>query len=379
MLSHLLSISALVVFASASPVVYPRDNTSNPFVFTNSNGLNFTQMNPTLPNITVFATGGTIAGSSSSNTATTGYTAGAVGILTLLNAVPEALNISNVAGVQVANVGSSDVTSSILLDLSKKINEFVCNDDTMSGAVITHGTDTLEETAFFLDATVNCNKPVVIVGSMRPSTAISADGPFNLLEAITVGVSPKAVGRGALVVLNDRIVSAYYVTKTNANTLDTFKAVEQGNLGALISNTPYFFYPPVEPTGKIAYDVSNVTEIPRVDIIFSNQDMHNDTLYNAVSSGAKGIVIAGAGAGGVSTSFNYALEDVIKRFNIPIVQSTRAPFGEVPLSDISSDTATHIASGYLNPPKSKVLLGILLAEGKNITEISDAFSGSGVA
>ncbi|KAG4033898.1 hypothetical protein MFRU_004g03940 [Monilinia fructicola] len=379
MLSHLLSISALAVFASASPVVYPRDNTSNPFVFTNSNGLNFTQMNPTLPNITVFATGGTIAGSSSSNTATTGYTAGAVGILTLLNAVPEALNISNVAGVQVANVGSSDVTSSILLDLSKKINEFVCNDDTMSGAVITHGTDTLEETAFFLDATVNCNKPVVIVGSMRPSTAISADGPFNLLEAITVGVSPKSVGRGALVVLNDRIVSAYYVTKTNANTLDTFKAVEQGNLGALISNTPYFFYPPVEPTGKIAYDVSNVTEIPRVDIIFSNQDMHNDTLYNAVSSGAKGIVIAGAGAGGVSTSFNYALEDVIKRFNIPIVQSTRAPFGEVPLSDISSDTATHIASGYLNPPKSKVLLGILLAEGKNITEISDAFSGSGVA
>lgn len=236
--------------------------------------------------------GGTIAGSSSSNTATTGYTAGAVGILTLLNAVPEALNISNVAGVQVANVGSSDVTSSILLDLSKKINEFVCNDDTMSGAVITHGTDTLEETAFFLDATVNCNKPVVIVGSMRPSTAISADGPFNLLEAITVGVSPKAVGRGALVVLNDRIVSAYYVTKTNANTLDTFKAVEQGNLGALISNTPYFFYPPVEPTGKIAYDVSNVTEIPRVDIIFSNQDMHNDTLYNAVSSGAKGIVVS---------------------------------------------------------------------------------------
>ncbi|KAB8295326.1 hypothetical protein EYC80_007228 [Monilinia laxa] len=379
MLSQLLSISALAAFASASPVVYPRDNTSNPFIFTNSNGLNFTQMNTNLPNITVFATGGTIAGSSSSNTATTGYTAGAVGILTLLNAVPEALNISNVAGVQIANVGSEDVTASILLNLSKKINQVICNDDTMSGAVITHGTDTLEESAFFLDATVNCNKPVVIVGSMRPSTAISADGPFNLLEAITVGVSPKAVGRGALVVLNDRIVSAYYVTKTNANTMDTFKAVEQGNLGALISNTPYFFYPPVEPTGKIAYDVSNVTEIPRVDIIFSNQDMHNDTLYNAVSSGAKGIVIAGAGAGGVSTSFNYAVEDVINRFNIPVVQSTRAPFGEVPLSDISSDTATHIASGYLNPQKSKVLLGILLALGKNITEISDAFSGSGVA
>ncbi|TGO55916.1 hypothetical protein BOTNAR_0234g00060 [Botryotinia narcissicola] len=377
MFSRFLSVTALAALASASPVVYQRD--TSPFVFTNSHGLNFTQMNASLPNITVFATGGTIAGSSSSNIATTGYTAGAVGILTLLDAVPEVLNVSNVAGVQISNVGSEDVTSSILLDLSKQINEVICNDDTMSGAVITHGTDTLEETAFFMDATVNCGKPVVIVGSMRPSTAISADGPFNLLEAITVGVSPKAVGRGALVVLNDRIVSAYYVTKTNANTMDTFKAIEMGNLGTLISNTPYFFYPPVEPTGKIAYDISNVTEIPRVDILFANQDMHNDTLYNAVSSGAKGIVIAGAGAGGVSKSFNYAMEDVINRLNIPIVQSTRAPNGEVPLSDISSETALHIASGYLNPQKSKVLLGILLALEKNSTEISDAFAGSAVS
>nr|UAJ75037.1 L-asparaginase [synthetic construct] len=374
MFSHLLSLSALAAFASASPFVYPRD--TSPYVFTNSNGLNFTQMNATLPNITVFATGGTIAGSSSSNTATTGYTSGAVGILTLLDAVPEVLNISNVAGVQISNVGSEDVTSSILLDLSKQINEVICKDDTMSGAVITHGTDTLEESAFFMDATVNCGKPIIIVGSMRPSTAISADGPFNLLEAVTVGVSPKAVGRGAMVVMNDRIISAYYVTKTNANTMDTFKAIEMGNLGELISNTPYFFYPPVEPTGKIAYDISNVTEIPRVDILFAYEDMHNDTLYNAVSSGAKGIVIAGAGAGGVSTSFNYAIEDVIKRLNIPIVQSSRAQNGEVPYSDISTETAMHIASGYLNPQKSKVLLSILLALDKNSTEISDAFSGS---
>ncbi|QSZ36746.1 hypothetical protein DSL72_006629 [Monilinia vaccinii-corymbosi] len=379
MLSHFLSLSALAAFASASPVANPSDTNSNAFVFTNSNGLNFTQMNTTLPNITVFATGGTIAGSASSNIATTGYAAGAVGILSLLDAVPEVLNISNVAGVQISNVGSSDVTTSILLNLSKKINDVVCNDETMSGAVITHGTDTLEESAFFMDATVNCNKPVVIVGAMRPSTDISADGPFNLLEAITVGVSPKAVGRGALVVLNDRIVSAYYVTKTNANTMDTFKALEQGNLGEIVSNTPYFFYPPVEPTGKTAYDISHVTEIPRVDILFAHQDMHNDTLYNAISSGAKGIVIAGSGAGSVPASVRVAVEDVINRLNIPVVQSTRAPSGEVPLSDISSETAKHIASGYLNPPKSRVLLGILLALDKNIAEISDAFSRNGVA
>lgn len=213
-------------------------------------------------------------------------------MLQLIDAVPEVLNISNVAGVQVSNVGSEDVTSTILLDLSKQINSYICNDPSMSGAVITHGTDTLEESAFFLDATVNCGKPVVIVGAMRPSTAISADGPFNLLEAVTVAASESARDRGAMVVMNDRIVSAYYVTKTNANTMDTFKAPEMGNLGELISNTPYFFYPPVKPTGKIAYDVSSVTEIPRVDILFSYQEMHNDTLYNAISAGAKGIVVS---------------------------------------------------------------------------------------
>jgi L-asparaginase len=236
--------------------------------------------------------GGTIAGSSGSAIATTGYTAGAVGILTLIDAVPEILNVSNVAGVQISNVGSEDVTSTLLLNMSKQINQFVCNDPTMAGAVVTHGTDVLEETAFFLDATVNCGKPVIIVGAMRPSTAISADGPFNLLEAVTVAASPLARGRGSMVVMNDRIVSSYYVTKTNANTMDTFKAIEMGNLGELISDTPYFFYPPVTPTGKRAFSIANITSIPRVDILFAYEDMHNDTLYNAIASGAKGIVVS---------------------------------------------------------------------------------------
>ncbi|GLB11770.1 hypothetical protein AtubIFM57258_008640 [Aspergillus tubingensis] len=365
--------SALATLASASPLLYTR-TTNETFVFTNANGLNFTQMNTTLPNVTIFATGGTIAGSDSSSTATTGYTSGAVGVLSLIDAVPSMLDVANVAGVQVANVGSEDITSDILISMSKKLNRVVCEDPTMAGAVITHGTDTLEETAFFLDATVNCGKPIVIVGAMRPSTAISADGPFNLLEAVTVAASTSARDRGAMVVMNDRIASAYYVTKTNANTMDTFKAMEMGYLGEMISNTPFFFYPPVKPTGKVTFDIANVTEIPRVDILFSYEDMHNDTLYNAISSGAQGIVVAGAGAGGVTTSFNEAIEDVINRLEIPVVQSMRTVNGEVPLSDVSSDTATHIASGYLNPQKSRILLGLLLSQGKNITEIADVFA-----
>lgn len=371
-----LAVSALAAVSNASPLLYPRAADSNvTYVFTNSNGLNFTQMNTTLPNVTIFATGGTIAGSSDDNTATTGYKAGAVGIQTLIDAVPEMLGVANVAGVQVANVGSPDITSSILLALSKKINDVVCNDPSMAGAVITHGTDTLEESAFFLDATVNCRKPIVIVGAMRPSTAISAEGPINLLQSVSVATSAKARDRGAMIVMNDRIVSAFYASKTNANTVDTFKAVEMGNLGEVVSNKPYFFYPPVQPTGKTEVDVSNVTAIPRVDILYSYEDMHNDTLYSAIENGAKGIVVAGSGAGSVSSSFSDAISDATSKHNIPIVASTRTGNGEVP----SSDETTQIASGYLNPSKSRILLGLLLAEGKSVKEINEAFAKIGVA
>ncbi len=148
------------------------------------------------------------------------------------------------------------------------IHKYVCEDLTISGAVITHGTDTMEESAFFMDATMNCGKPVIMVGAIRPATAVSADGPFNLLESVTVAADLSAKGRGTMLVMNDRIASTYYMTKMNANTLDTFKSVEMGYLGELISDKPYFYYPPAKPTGKIAYNISNITSIPRVDILF---------------------------------------------------------------------------------------------------------------
>ncbi|KAL2798284.1 Asparaginase/glutaminase [Aspergillus keveii] len=367
-----LALAALATISQASPLVYARDDSpaNITYAFTNSNGLNFTQMNTTLPNVTIFATGGTIAGSADDNTATTGYQAGALGIQTLIDAVPEMLDVANVAGVQIANVGSPDVSSPILLEIAHRLNTVVCKDPTMAGAVITHGTDTLEETAFFLDATVNCEKPIVIVGAMRPATAISADGPYNLLQSVTVAASKEARNRGALVVMNDRIASAYYVTKTNSNTMDTFKALEAGFLGAIVSNTPYFFYPPVEPTGKTAIDVTNVTEIPRVDILYSYQDMTNDTLFSAVENGAKGVVIAGTGAGSVSSTYSSAIAELIEEKEFPIVRSTRSPSGEVPFSE-SGDGG--ISSGYLNPQKARVLLGLLLAKGKNFADILEAF------
>lgn len=178
--------------------------------------------NASLPNITIFAAGGTIAGSASSDTATIGYQAGALGIQTLIDAVPSMLNISNIKGVQVTNVASDNITPAILLNMTKQIQAEL-DSPYCQGVVVTHGTDSLEETAFFLALTVRTEKPIVIVGAMRPATAISADGPENLLASVTLAASPDALGRGPMVVLNDRIGPAYHVTKTNANQLDTLQ------------------------------------------------------------------------------------------------------------------------------------------------------------
>lgn len=192
-----------------------------------------------LPHIVILATGGTIAGSAASNTQTTGYKAGAIGVQTLINAVPEMSKVARVDGEQVANIGSENMTSDIILKLSKRVNELLARDD-VDGVVITHGTDTLDETPYFLNLTVKSNKPVVFTAAMRPATAISADGPMNLLEAVTVAADPQAKGRGVMVVLNDRIGAARFVTKTNATTLDTFKAPEEGYLGVIVSGKPQF-------------------------------------------------------------------------------------------------------------------------------------------
>jgi L-asparaginase len=387
-------VSALAATSYASPLIQAR--ASNNTSYTNSNGLKFNQFNASLPNVTLLATGtyhpfvirrsihsntnegGTIAGTSDDKTATAGYKSGALSISKLLSEIPEINNIANVAAVQATNVNSGDVSSSLLLNLTHTLQTTVCDDPTMSGAVITHGTDTLEESAFFIDATVNCGKPIVFVGSMRPSTAISADGPMNLLQGVTVAADEEAKERGALVVLNDRIVSAFFATKTNANTVDTFKAYEQGSLGTIVSNTPYFYYPAVQPNAKHTVDVADVDSIPRVDVLYAYEDMHTDSLYSAVKNGAKGIVVAGEGAGGISTDFADAIGDVVAKHGIPVVLSHRTVNGEVPTADITGDNSK-IASGLFNPQQSRILVGLLLAEGKKVKEIREVFEKATVA
>ncbi len=185
---------------------------------------------PGLPNVMVLATGGTIAGTGASSTTVVGYTAATVGIESLLNAVPELKTVANVKGEQVFQIASENMNNDYWLKLAKRVNALLAQDD-VDGIVITHGTDTIEETSYFLNFVVKSKKPVVIVGAMRPSTAISADGPINLYNAVILAGSDEAVGKGVLVALNDQINAAREVTKTNTSTADTFRTPELGFLG----------------------------------------------------------------------------------------------------------------------------------------------------
>lgn len=188
----LLTVLATAKAATIPAALMPRQEMEQP-------------INGSLPNITIFATGGTIAGSAGSNVATSGYTSGAIAVQALIDAVPELLNISNVDGVQVSNVASGNINDTILLTMNREITESLAVDSNQ-GAVVTHGTDTLEETAFFLDLTTPSKKPVVVVGAMRPATATSADGPLNLYQAVTLAASEEAIGRGAMITLNEFVL-----------------------------------------------------------------------------------------------------------------------------------------------------------------------------
>ena len=183
-----------------------------------------------LPNVKILATGGTIAGSAASATQTTGYEAGKIAIQTLIDAVPQIKEVADVSGEQIVKISSNNMDTPTLLKLAKRCNEPLAQKD-VDGIVITHGTDTLEETAYFLNLTVRSDKPVVLVGAMRPATAISADGPMNLLNAVRVAVNKESVGKGVLVAMNDVINNARDVTKTNTTNVATFRAPDLGNIG----------------------------------------------------------------------------------------------------------------------------------------------------
>ena len=324
------------------------------------------------PNVIILGTGGTIAGKAQSNTEMTGYKAGELGIQTLIDAVPEMLEIANVSGEQFCNIGSFDMTWDIILSLSKKINTLLSNDN-VDGVVITHGTDTLEETAYFLNLTIKSKKPVVIIGAMRPATAISADGPVNLLNAVKLAASKEAIGQGVLIAMNDQINSARDATKTNTTHVETFKSFELGYLGYFQNGEPKFYRQSTRKhTYQSEFDIMHVSTLPKVDIIYEYINCNSDLAKAAVNLGANGLVIAALGHGNIHKDMIPGLE-LISQKGIPVVRSSRVGNGIVSKNYLD-DKCGFIAADSLNPQKARILLMLALLKTTEKDEIRRIFS-----
>jgi len=325
-----------------------------------------------LPRIRVLATGGTIAGAQASAT-DYGYKSGAYDVNSLINAVPNLGKLAVITGEQVANIGSQDMNDEVWLKLAKRVNESLASAD-VDGVLITHGTDTLEETSYFLTLVVKSDKPVVMVGSMRPATAISADGPGNIYNGVAVAADPRAKGKGTLVLLNDQFHYARNVVKTDTTSVQTFASLNRGPAGLVHTGTVEWFEPMDRKIGAATeFSVDGLTQLPRVDIIYAHANMSADLIDAAVRNGAKGIVVAGVGDGNMTTPALEALKKAAKQ-GIVVVRSTRLPMGlTLRNNEVNDDEMGFVASGELNPPKSRVLLQLALTKTKDPVQIQKMF------
>lgn len=324
-----------------------------------------------LPRIAILATGGTIAGQGSSQTTTVGYKAAALGVEQLVEAVPALKQVAQIRGEQVFRTDSSNMTTAHWLKLAKRLNA-VLADPAVDGAVITHGTDTLEETAYFLNLVVKSAKPVVLVGSMRPATALSADGPMNLFDAVRLAGCPEARGKGVLVVLNDTIHAAREVTKTNTMLTDTFQAPELGALGYVASDRPRFYRAPTRKhTLDTEFDIAKLDRLPAVEIVYGYASASPAAVGAFLASGTQGLIHAGTGDGSVTDALKPSLLEARKK-GVPVVRASRTGNGITnPLEEDPQDGFN--SADNLNPQKARILLMLALTKTQDPKEIQRMF------
>lgn len=323
------------------------------------------------PNVVILATGGTIAGSAAGST-NAQYDAGQLGVDILIKAVPEIQDIANVKGEQVANISSNNMTNEIWLKLAKRVNELLKSGDA-DGIVITHGTDTLEETAYFLNLVVKSDKPVVLVGAMRSATSMSADGPLNLYNAVSVAADKSSAGNGVLVVLNDEIHAAREVTKTNTSSVDTFKSRNTGQIGRVYYGKVVYTAKNIKKhTKNSVFDVSKLDALPRVDIVYSHANDYGDIVEHLVKVGSKGIVHAGTGNGSIHNDVMVTLK-AAQDSGVRVVRSSIVGSGFIDPSKKMDYDGKFILGSDLNPQKARILLMLGLTKTDDVKELQKYF------
>lgn len=312
--------------------------------------------------VRVIATGGTIAGQSSG-----GQLTGAQ----LVEAVPQLADFAAIEVEEFSRVGSSALTPDHWLRLSRRINSIFAADADLAGIVVTHGTDTMEETGYFLHLTVNDTRPVVLVGSMRTSSSVSADGPANLLSGVRVAAAERSAGQGVLVVLNDEIHSARDVRKTDNNRVDTFESVEWGALGVVDADRIVFrrTLATRHTTASALLIPSATEELPAVPIVADYAGNGGETLRAVVDAGAAAVVVQAFGGGRASPGMRTAIDEVTET-GIPVVLASRVPAGRV-MGSREAVVRGVLAAGDLPPHRVRVLMMLALLGQRGPAELQE--------
>jgi L-asparaginase len=322
-----------------------------------------------LPTVVVLGTGGTIASTAEQEEQRTKYEVGLTADQ-LLEAVPAIKEYAKIEAEQFTNINSPAMTPKLWLELADRVNKVLARPE-VAGVVITHGTSTLEETAYFLNLTVKSEKPVVLTGAQRPATAISADGPLNLLDAVRVSTAPQAVGRGVLVVLNDEISAARYVSKTDMYRVETFDQKDLGFLGYVDEDQVTFYQEPVRRhTVETPFKTGEMDSLPRVDIVYQYAGADNLLVDAAVKEGVEGLVVAGVGAGSLTPESEKALKEAAES-GVAVVISSRVGNGRV--VPLRFEDTSFIAADNLNPQHACVLLMLALIKTQDRGEIQEMF------
>lgn len=325
------------------------------------------------PNVVILATGGTIAGAGAEATNSASYQAAKVPVDKLIAGVPELAKVASVRGEQVFQIASESFTNEHLLTLGKRVAALAKQAD-VDGVVITHGTDTLEETAFFLNLVLRTEKPVVVVGSMRPGTAMSADGMLNLYNAVTVAASQDARGKGVLVAMNDELNSGRDVSKAINIQTGAFKS-PWGPLGMVVEGKNYWFRLPAKRhTVNSEFDIERISSLPAVEIAYGYGNV-SDTAYKAFAAGgAKAIIHAGTGNGSVSNRVVPALRE-LRSQGVQIIRSSHVNAGGFVIRNAEQpdDQYDWVVAHDLNPQKARILAAVALTKTSNAKELQRIF------
>jgi glutamin-(asparagin-)ase len=323
-------------------------------------------------NIVVLATGGTIAGAGASTANSATYQAAKVPVDKLLAGVPELANVANVRGEQVFQIASESFTNDKLITLAKRV-AVLAKDPGVDGIVITHGTDTLEETSFFLTLVVRTDKPIVVVGSMRPGTAMSADGMLNLYDAVVVAADKESRSKGVLIAMNDDILSGRDTAKRINIKTSAFSS-QWGALGSVVEGKTYWFRAPVKRhTMASEFDIEKIESLPMVAIVYGSGEMGTVQADAAGKAGAKAIIHAGTGNGSVP---GYEVETLrkLRASGVHIIRSARVPEGFVLRnSEQPDDKYDWVVAHDLNPQKAKILAAVALTQTSDTKELQRIF------